>query len=233
EQADIGRYELFTQPAYAYGQVQQSAQVRIHILIEAYRNKLRSENRLLEEVFDFEQLSISPEGITYRDVKAASIIFCEGHRAKQNPFFSYLPFGGTKGEVLLVKIPEAQFEKMLKQRVFIVPLGDDLYWIGATNDWQYEDGQPTAKGRQYLEDRLKEVLKVPFEIVSHQAAVRPTVKDRRPFLGRHPKYPQLGIFNGLGTKGASLGPYFAKHFADFLTEQQPLMPAVDIQRYGV
>ena len=55
------------------------------------------------------------------------------------------------------------------------------------------------------------------------------IRDR--FIGLHPKYPQLGIFNGLGTKGASLGPFFAQHFTDFLLSKQALLPEVDIQRF--
>ena len=75
------------------------------------------------------------------------------------------------------------------------------------------------------------MLKVPYEIRDHKAAVRPTVKDRRPLLGVHPEFPNIFIFNGLGTKGASQGPYFANHMADFLTENTPLDPEVDIRRF--
>ncbi|MEM9887918.1 MAG: FAD-dependent oxidoreductase [Bacteroidota bacterium] len=228
----LGAYEKFTQPAYAYREVRQSAQVKIGNLISAYRKKLLTEDRLIEARFDFDALKLEAQSVAYKNMRATKIIFCEGYQAKQNPFFNYLPFGGTKGEVLIVRIPNVQFEKMLKQRVFIVPLGADLYWIGATNDWNYKDDQPTEAGHQYLSDRLTEVLNIPFEIVSHQAAVRPTVKDRRPFLGLHPAYPQMGIFNGLGTKGASLGPFFAKHFVGFLTQKQALLQEVDIQRFS-
>ncbi len=47
-------------------------------------------------------------------------------------------------------------------------------------------------------------------------------------LGLHPSYPQVGIFNGLGTKGCLLAPYFAAHMADFLTGKNKLMQEVDV-----
>ncbi|MEL7021711.1 MAG: hypothetical protein AAGK47_08885, partial [Bacteroidota bacterium] len=61
---------------------------------------------------------------------------------------------------------------------------------------------------------------------------RPTVKDRRPFLGKHPDFSRLAIFNGLGTKGASLGPYFAQQMTNHLLQQTALEPDVDITRFA-
>ena len=70
-----------------------------------------------------------------------------------------------------------------------------------------------------------------FEVVAHHAAIRPTVKDRRPFIGQHPQFPVLGIFNGFGTKGASLVPFFAEQFVDNLLNGKPLEKEVDIRRF--
>jgi glycine/D-amino acid oxidase-like deaminating enzyme len=71
---------------------------------------------------------------------------------------------------------------------------------------------------------------MPFEIVDHLAAIRPTVRDRKPYLGRHNLHSNLYIFNGLGAKGSSLGPFFAAHFADWLNEEIELDTEVDIKR---
>lgn len=229
---ELGAYAEHTVPAYSYGEVRGGAQVDIGALVAAYRDKLKGEGRLLGEAFDHDALEFLPEGVRYRDWEARRLVFCEGHRAVDNLFFNYLPFGGAKGEVLLVRLPEAGFDKILKHRVFIVPLDNGLYWIGATYDWKFEDSRPTEAGRSYLRERLEDVLRTPFEIVEHRAAVRPTVKDRRPFLGRHPKFSSLYLFNGLGTKGASLGPFWARHLSYHLLEGTPLDPAVDIRRFS-
>ncbi|MCB0635020.1 MAG: FAD-dependent oxidoreductase, partial [Lewinella sp.] len=183
------------------------------------------------EVFDFEQLKIGDTGVRYGDWQAGHLIFAEGWRGKFNPYFQYLPFRGSKGEVLRIRLPEHHFDRIIKHRLFIVPFVDDTYWVGTYNDNQFKDEEPSAKGHDYLRERLDEVLAIPYEIVDHQAAVRPTVKDRRPFLGRHPGHPRLVLFNGLGTKGASLAPFWARHLAAHLENHTPLDPEVDIRRF--
>lgn len=51
-------------------------------------------------------------------------------------------------------------------------------------------------------------MKIPYNVVEHKAGVRPSVSDRRPVLGPCKDYEQLVVFNGLGTKGVSLAPFF-------------------------
>ncbi|HMQ48768.1 MAG TPA: FAD-binding oxidoreductase [Saprospiraceae bacterium] len=233
DRANIGLYAETTHPAHAYGEVLHGGQVRMGALIAAFREMLIEEHAYWEETFDFALLEWPESGaVVYQNIQAQQIVFCEGYRGKDNPFFQYLPFRGAKGEVLIVKIPGIQYEKILKHQVFIVPLAQpEQYWIGST--YQPElDATPNPATRHWLESRLKEVLKVPFEVLTHQAAIRPTVKDRRPFLGIHPQFPQLAIFNGLGTKGASLGPYWAKHMADFLSGELILDSEVAIDRFA-
>lgn len=231
DEAELGPYAQKTELAFSYGEVQHAAQVDLPQLIQQFRSFLAVENSLLTASFEWKALEIGVDSIRYKNINADRIIFCEGSRAVNNPYFSYLPFKLAKGEVLIVHMPKAGFEKLLKHRVFIVPLGKDLYWIGASYEWQFEDEQPTPEGKSFLVERLEDILKIPFEIVTHTAALRPTVKDRRPFIGVHPAFSRLFIFNGLGTKGASLGPYWARRFTEHLMENRPLEDSVDIKRF--
>ena len=227
--ANLGNYEANTHPAYQHGEVTQSAQVQMPTLIGYYRQYLLQNHRLLETQFDYNQLEVKPEGIQYQDIQAKKVVFCEGYRATQNPYFKHLPFEGAKGEVLLVDIPKVQFEKLLKRKIFIVPLSTGHYWIGSNYARKFDTELPTPSGRLELITQLEAILDTPFEILEHKAAVRPTVKDRRPLLGLHPDHPQIAIFNGLGTKGASLGPYFAKQMVDFLQYQKSLHEKVKLR----
>lgn len=231
EQVDLSNYARHTWPAFSYGEVTQSAQVDIGSLITGFRQKLEEEGRLLEEVFDYDALQIFSQEVHYRNWAAQQIVFCEGAHAEANPWFGYLPFGGAKGEAIWVRIPGADFDKILKQRIFIVPWYEDLYWIGSTNANQFSDEWPTEAARAYLTERLSDILSLPFEVVDHRAAIKPTVRDRRPFLGRHPAHSQMFIFNGLGTKGTSLGPFWASHMRDFMRKNSTLDSAVDIRRF--
>ena len=230
--ANLGRLGEATQAAFSYVEVAHTAQVSIGKLAAALQERRTAAGRFLSNPFHYQDLDLATAGVHYQGVSARQIVFCEGWRGRFNPWFQYLPFGGNKGEVLLVRLPEVQLERMFKHRVFVVPFHDDLYWIGSTSDNQFTDEEPSPEGLTYLEGRLQEVLTTPFEIVAHQTAIRPTVKDRRPFLGRHPEHSQLLIFNGLGTKGASLSPFWANHLVQYLKHQQPLDPEVDIARFN-
>ncbi len=231
--ANVSTIEGKTAKIYSYGEVSNSYQTEMNKLVIAYREKLIEEGKLQTEKFDFSQLKMLENGVEYRNLKADKIIFCDGIGGLENPYWSYLPWNGTKGEVLIARIPNADFSKMFKYRIFIVPLPEkDLYWIGSKYDWTYENGDPTEEGKKYLKERLSDALTIPFEIVEHKGAIRPTVKDRRPFLGIHEEFPQVGIFNGLGTKGASLGPFFARQMADFLIGEGKIEEEVDISRFN-
>ena len=49
----------------------------------------------------------------------------------------------------------------------------------------------------------------PYEIIDHVAAVRPTPRRFLTHCKLHAEYPQLGVINGLGSKGALVAPAFA------------------------
>ncbi|WP_332911310.1 FAD-dependent oxidoreductase [Algoriphagus boritolerans] len=80
--------------------------------------------------------------------------------------------------------------------------------------------------------KLLEVVRVPVTAVkSHKVGIRPATKDRKPFLGKHPKEDSVYMFNGFGAKGVSLVPYFSKIMTEYLIKSQPILPEVDIARY--
>jgi glycine oxidase len=207
--------------------------LNIPLFLEASREYFKKHNLLVEEIFDHQQLVITDKNIVYKKTSADKLIFCEGYKALENPYFSGLPFKLTKGEVLTIKAPFLkQTEKVINKGVFILPVGDDVYKVGATYEWADLTELPTEKGKAELVDKLKKVLRIPFEIVNHQAGIRPTVNDRRPLIGLHPKHSALAVFNGLGTKGVMLAPYFAQQLYSFLEENKALEEEVDIKRFS-
>lgn len=194
------------------------------------RRFFKEKNVLLEEEFQFENLVHETDGVRYKNHTARKIIFCDGAHALQNPYFKFLPFQPAKGEILILKIENLHEEKIISHEIAIAPLGKDLYYIAATHDWNFHDSLPSEGGKTELLANLSAVLKLPFKVIEHKAAIRPTVKDRRPFIGFHPQFQNVGIFNGMGTKGFSLAPYFAKHFAENLLEGKELMREVNVVR---
>src|SRR5690606_11502303 len=61
-----------------------------------------------------------------------SFIFCEGCDVLNNPLFNYLPFKPTHGETLIVETDELKFDEVLSKNMFVLPLGNNRYKIGAT-----------------------------------------------------------------------------------------------------
>ena len=174
--------------------------------------------------------------VTYKGIQAEKIIFCEGFRSQENPYFKGIPFKLTKGEILTIRIPDLSESDLLYREIvtklgFLLPLGNGLFRVGATYNWQDLTENTTAEGLAELKLKLERLLNRPYEIVEHKAGVRPTVSDRRPLLGFHPLYPNLGIFNGLGTKGILLAPYFAQLMAIHSITGLPIDSDVDVNRY--
>ena len=75
-------------------------------------------------------------------------------------------------------------------------------------------------------------LKVPFKIIDHLCGIRPATLERRPFVGFHPLHPSIGILNGMGTKGCSLAPFFAKQLANHLVHNEPINSEADVYRFS-
>lgn len=214
-----------------FGEVYNTGYLDVNHFVSTYQQYLRSQGLLLKTTFDYEKLCISDESIGYDNLSADHIVFAEGFSLHQNPYFNYLPLDGTKGELLYVRIPELNLKPIVKSGVFIIPMGDNLYKVGATYNWEDKSDLPTKSAKEELIKGLEELIDAPYEIVSHLAGVRPTVKDRRPLVGTHFKYKNIHILNGLGTRGVLLGPYLASKLIDNIEKEVPLDKNIDVARY--
>lgn len=211
--------------------VNDAANLFVVKFLEDFRNYFSQQQILLDELFDFNQLKIESNSVSYKEFSAKKIIFCEGYKIGDNPYFNWIPFKPAKGEVLIVKIENLPTDKIINKGVYILPIGDDLFIVGTTYDWVNLNDIPTEKARKEISEKLSKVIKVPFEIIDQQAGVRPSVSDRRPVVGLHPEYKSIGVFNGMGTKGVMLAPYFSKQFIDYLQNNVPLNKEVNLERF--
>ena len=218
----LGNLPALTTPVFAYAGVRQAARVDVGGLVDAFRRRLMDGGRIDLRAVDYGNLPREYD----------RYVFCEGWRVRDNPWFAYLPHGGNKGEVLIVNTRADLLQSMFKHRVFLVPLANGTYWVGATSENVFADDSPTPSLRAYLADRLREVLTVPFTIEDHRAAVRPTVKDRRMLIGAHPVRDNYYLLNGLGTKGASLAPLGSRFLFAQLEHGVAVPPSVNIERWS-
>ncbi len=205
----------------------------LETLLPAWRMHLTNKNILREENFYIAELKVEADKIHYKDITATKIIFCDGASSFDNPFFKPLPFAPNKGEALVAHIPGLSDDHIYKKGLMIVPMSEkDHFWIGASYIWDFDNADPTDAFRHSTEQALKQWLKIPFTIAEHRSGLRPATLERRPFVGLHPVHPSIGILNGMGTKGCSLAPFFAKQLTDNLVYQLPIAKDADVKRFS-
>lgn len=218
--------------AFSFGCVNKSGRLEIQKLISSFSELLEHRNAVRKEKFDFGKLSFTTDSVIYNDLAAQKIIFCEGSSVSQNPFFKNLKFKHSKGEILELEIQELKLNEIVSSDIFVMPAGANRYKVGATYSWDNLDWQITDLAREELRKKLEDVISAKYEILNQKAGIRPTMHDRKPVTGVHPEFPQIAIFNGLGSKGALIGPYFAKQLAEFMIgKSEYLHPEADINRY--
>ncbi len=129
-------------------------------------------------------------------------------------------------------MPEWKYPAIVKEDVFIVPLREPgLFWVGSYYEPWPDDGLPSSMGKAVLIEALEKIYQGSFTIIAHLSGIRPTVKDRRPLVGSWPGHPGKYMFNGMGTKGTSLAPYWAEHLLNHLTKGSKVDKLVDPARF--
>lgn len=218
---------------FGCGEIKPVYSAHLENILPAWRKQLIENGALLEEKFDNSQLTITPEKITYQDISASFVIFCDGSNGAGNSYFSALPFAPNKGEALLVEIPGLPIDRIYKKGMMLVPMAEPgMWWLGSNYEWEFDTPEPSRLFREKASALLEEWLRVPFTIREQVAGIRPATLERRPFVGLHPLYPNIGILNGMGTKGCSLAPFFAKQLTDHLCKGTPIRPEADIKRFS-
>ncbi|MDW5287534.1 FAD-dependent oxidoreductase [Formosa sp. PL04] len=215
-----------------FGEVLLTGRIDTSTLISSYRKYLKLHDELDERGFIYEDLKSTDTGFTYQNIKVKHIVFAEGFGMKQNPFFNYLPLQGSKGELLIIHAPELKIDYLVKSSLFLMPLGEDLYKVGATYENTDKTNLTTEAGKNQLLTKLKTFLKCDFTIIDQLAGVRPTVKDRRPLIGEHPKHKNMYVLNGLGSRGVMIGPYVSKQLYNTIENGSDLDSEIDISRYA-
>jgi glycine/D-amino acid oxidase-like deaminating enzyme len=207
---------------HGYGTVWPAAWLDVPALLEAQRVELLAAGQLTEADVATEEIIITPDHVRIGEVQARWLVRCEG------PFGDVPGLVPVKGETLVVRIPDLHLTRMVHRGVFVLPLGNDLFRVGATFKWDDVFAGPTDQARAWLLERLQALVQSPVEVVEHTAGVRPAARDRRPLLGI--TGAAQAVFNGLGSRGVLLAPWCAQHLAAHLLDGAVLDPEVDAAR---
>ncbi|SOD93298.1 NAD(P)/FAD-dependent oxidoreductase [Spirosoma fluviale] len=227
---DNQSYSSYIENSFGGLEVTQAGWLDLTEFVRIIKGYFVRKNQYFELPVEIKDLTISNSGVEWQGVKINKVIFCDGVQARENPLFDWLPYNPVKGQILTALVDDYPIKNIVNQGVFILPVRNGLIRIGATYSWHDLDWQTTEDGRAFLESKVAAVLKVPYQIVAQHAGIRPSTKDRRPFIGLHPAQPAVGIFGGMGTKGVSLAPYLAEEFARYLLDGEDLPPEANISR---
>ncbi|NUM30957.1 MAG: FAD-binding oxidoreductase [Bacteroidetes bacterium] len=208
--------------------IKETAKLDVKKYLNTLHNFLLNQNSI--EFCMVENLKIGNNSVTFNGEKAKAVIYCDGTFATQNHYFSYLPHKPVHGEVLEVEIENFYNDRMINKGIFIIPQYKNKYIVGSTYNWNIKETVTTQNGRDELEKKLFNLIKLPFKIVNHFAGIRPSTNDRRPFLGKHPGYENVFIFGGMGSKGVSLVPYLSKVFINYISGKGKIPSECDISR---
>jgi glycine/D-amino acid oxidase-like deaminating enzyme len=210
--------------------IAKAGKLEVKPYLEASRAFFKEKNLLIEADFVPEKLEPKSDSIRYQDLQARHLICCEGYGVSQNPWFSWLPIIGNKGQALSIQTNMPHREVLVGKKT-LAPMANGHFWLGATFENDFDQIAPTPEAEAQLCTAFEQQFKLPYEIVDRISGIRPTVPDRRPIIGRHPAHPNLLIFNGMGTKGVSLSPYFTKALVQYLQQKAALDQAVQIERF--
>ncbi len=203
----------------------------VPLFMKSLADFLAQTDSLRRERFEEKHIAFVDEKIRYGEWIADKVVFCSGTGLLQNGFFKNVPIRPLKGETLSVKIGHS-LDRIYNRGVYVVPSqATGFYKVGATYSTKDKLEGITEEGRAELVEKLNVLLKIPFEEESQDWGFRPTTPDRRPILGSHFAHPNLVIFNGLGTKGVSLAPFFSRQLADWMEGVSEIDKLVDITRY--
>lgn len=201
--------------------------VDLPVLIEAARNYFTEKGVFEPSAIDSDELQFS-EVVTYKNFTADKIIFSDGTFFSQNVFWKNLPFKPVRGEIIDIAC-DLPPDRIYNRGVFMLPK-NGLFRIGSTYDHELLSFEPQQKGIEELQRRMTKLFSGKYELISASAGVRPATHDRRPYIGWHPENKAVGIFNGFGTKGVSLVPYFSKLFIDSFEGTAEFLPEADVSR---
>ena len=212
---------------------QKTGYLDIPKLLNRLTTFFKQQEILIEEQLNYQDIEISGDKIAWKNIHATHCIFCEGYQGQNNPWFDWLPFQLVKGEILTIKSTHIPATHLVNKGNWLVPNGQNIFKTGSTNQWHFTNDKTSAEAKKQIEEKLTGLLNstASYQIIDQQAGIRPATRDKQPFIGCHPQFKQLLIFNGFGAKGSLTIPYYTKLFSDHLINKASLPVNADIKRY--
>lgn len=140
----------------------------------------------------------------------------------------YGPHRCAKGEILTLRASGWDESRIrVGTGGWLVPQGGGVFRVGSTYEWNELDELPTANGRLRVEEIASRLGGEAFEVIGHDAGIRPILRRSQPLIG-----PMIGggwMFNALGSKGSLYAPGMSRRLAEWLIDGTEPEPEVDIR----
>jgi glycine oxidase len=174
-----------------------------------------------------------PNSITWKNEPPYhQVVFAEGTENRHNPWFNYVDVHPLKGQIMEFRTTSNLKDMVLLRKSYMIPNGDGTFVCGSTYEHHFEDLEPDEEGVNTLKNHAEQALNQSVEILNARAGERPSTRDRRPILGRHPIHEKLFFLNGLGTKGVLLAPTCAQWVLNLMNGDEEAIPKeARIERY--
>lgn len=176
----------------------------------------------------FQNLGVYQKMDVPREQSDATLIWCEGVSGLITG--GYGPHRCAKGEILTLRGNGWDASRIrVGAGGWLVPLGNSLFKTGSTYEWNQLDESPTETGRMRVETIARRLGGQSFEVISHEAGIRPILRRSEPLIG---PYGDRGwMFNALGSKGSLYAPGIAARLARWLTEGTEPEPSINYQNF--
>ncbi len=167
----------------------------------------------------YQEEFVSGEGIHSGEIR------CEGATGLLTG--CYGPHRCAKGEILTLRATGWDGESIrIGAGGWLVPQGGGVFKVGSTYEWNDLDELPTAAGRLRVEEIAARLGGDAFEVIDHEAGIRPIMRRSQPLIGPH---GEGWMFNGLGSKGSLYAPAMAAKLVDWMLDGIEPEPEVDFR----
>jgi glycine/D-amino acid oxidase-like deaminating enzyme len=231
--APLGQLEEMPELKAPFGAfaIKTAAQLDVRTFIQATRRHLAAENALCDAPFDYGRVRPGADEVCWNYVCARYLVFCEGYRLPQNPFFNPIELNPAKGEILTLAAPGFRSEQILQGGKWLFRSFGGEVLAGTTYRWDRLDETISEAARIEIEEGVRFFFSGHYRVTAQRAGVRPVTRaDNRPIAGLHPLHPRLAILNGLGSKGALQAPFAARQLIAKMEDNRDICPEIDACR---
>ena len=225
--SELEHNKYFPDASFGAIRIAKTAAVDVSALLRASKQWLLEQKYYECKKVDYAKFEFRETGVVYESHNAYKVIFCEGYQAINNPWLQQLPFKLSKGEILTIQTDDTsshtQASELLNWGNWLLPNAtDENHKLGSNYAWNDTSLEPSTAVKEQLLNSLKETTKLTGKAVNHEVGIRPTTKYRKPFIGSLKQTPHALCFNGFGSKGCLLIPYYAKLLTDHLITNSTL-----------